>query len=65
MTDTPQTTELNDFKISIEWHAAGRAETRWVIARSLDDAKEIARRLFLLSRTSEVVIDSVKDVTDA
>lgn len=51
--------KLKEFRVTIEFHAAQRPDITTVIARGPEDAKEIARRLFVESRTGFCVIDSI------
>ena len=56
---TTDPTELAEFVVTVEYHALARPETTTVIARDLDDAKEIVRRLFVQSHTDACAIDKI------
>ena len=60
----PETPDLREFTIAIEWSAPGRTHQETVIARSVEDAKEIAVRLFRAARIPEAVVDSVKEISN-
>lgn len=55
--------ELAEYWLSIEYHSIQRPKRISVIARSVDDAKQIATRLFKQDHTEDCVIDSVRDVS--
>ena len=61
----PETSNLREFIIAIEWSAPGHPHQETVIARSVEDAKEIAVRLFRAARIPEAVVDSVKEISNA
>ncbi len=65
MNDTPQskaTDGLEVFTVEVKFHVINNPDKFRVYARSLDDAKEIARRLFWETRTNNCVVEDICEV---